>query len=579
MVSFHSFFLTTLMVFLTVVLTNIIVVYKYSITPNFAKQKFLQSISKKTYRNSIYICLMTFILLYDFKANITLVTISTLIMTYFQSNVWLNFVELKIMDLPTHLRDLVLERLSKDNYTVTHRTFHKFIYDLIVGEFHNFKDTAGNTWDDIKVGIFLMEPTDRVKQRLEYLYQVEKNFFKYKKVQRLDEELASLSDEDYLKAYAMVKRLMDPREVFSWLRRLPWEMSYAVSDISLFSITFRHILVVYNFLKTTIVAVLLAVMYFLYTIFFFKIQFLKQLSVWFVIGMMYFWLISGFNFFLKRYQFGKFTSQIQRFWKRTNTYFWLIEGFLLLLFFYYYLNSSQEPLYMYDYSSLNQEYLVSLHAIALNIILISLIIYIMYFTMLRLNSNSWTQVSLYLILISVFVFFSFFIETYQFYYVISVFNERLWVFNEEENLWGVDIDNPILRTKHQYLLVCLIAKYWHFLFIFLSWVFFLMKSFEKKKVTYVLFGANLQNMIILYALNFACYLQWFKWVYRRFFDLPYTWFFISIDNKFFYRLFSEIKLLLVHLHTVNLLPNALQTVVYKSISFWGVDFLCIWKFI
>lgn len=56
-------------------------------------------------------------------------------------------------------------------------------------------------------------------------------------------------------------------------------MSYAVSDISLFSITFRHILVVYNFLKTTIVAVLLAVMYFLYTIFFFKIQFLKQLSV------------------------------------------------------------------------------------------------------------------------------------------------------------------------------------------------------------------------------------------------------------------------------------------------------------
>lgn len=87
MVSFHSFFLTTLMVFLTVVLTNIIVVYKYSITPNFAKQKFLQSISKKTYRNSIYICLMTFILLYDFKANITLVTISTLIMTYFQSNV------------------------------------------------------------------------------------------------------------------------------------------------------------------------------------------------------------------------------------------------------------------------------------------------------------------------------------------------------------------------------------------------------------------------------------------------------------------------------------------------------------
>lgn len=62
-------------------------------------------------------------------------------------------------------------------------------------------------------------------------------------------------------------------------------------------------------------------------------------------------------------------------------------------------------------------------------------------------------------IISVFIFFSFFIETYQFYYVLSSFNERVWVFNEDENMWGVDTDNPILRTKHQYLLVCLIAKY------------------------------------------------------------------------------------------------------------------------
>ena len=39
--------------------------------------------------------------------------------------------------------------------------------------------------------------------------------------------------------------------------------------------------------------------------------------------------------------------------------------FLILLFFYYFLNSSQEPLYMYDYSALNQEYLVSLPRIHL----------------------------------------------------------------------------------------------------------------------------------------------------------------------------------------------------------------------
>jgi hypothetical protein len=295
--------------------------------------------------------------------------------------------------------------------------------------------------------------------------------------------------------------------------------------------------------------------------------------------MIYFWLMSGFNFFVKRYQFGKFTAQIQRFWKRANMCFWLIEGFLILLFFYYMLNSSQEPLYMYDYSAVNQEYLVSLYTVGVNIILLSLVIYLMYFTMLRLNSNSWTQINLYLILISAFIFFSFFIETYQFYYVISIFNERVWTFNEEENLWVIDVDTPILRTKHHYLLVCLVAKYWHFLFIFLSWVFFLIKSFERRKVTFVLFGVNLQNIVLLYVLNFACYLQWFKWLYRRFFDLPYTWFMTNIDNKFMFRLIFEIKLLVTNLISFNLSSYYFPSIVYKSLTLWGVDSLCMWKFL
>jgi hypothetical protein len=295
--------------------------------------------------------------------------------------------------------------------------------------------------------------------------------------------------------------------------------------------------------------------------------------------MMFFWLISGFNFFFKRYRYGKFTSSIQRFWKRTNSCFWMIEGFLLLIFFYYYMNSSQEPVYMYDYSSLNQEYLVSLHTISTNVILLSLVIYFMYFTMLRINSNTWSQLSIYLFFISVFIFYSFFIETYQFYYVISTFNERLWNFNEDENLWSIDLDNPILRTKQQYLLVCLIAKYWHFLFIFLSWVFFLMKSYERKSVNYVNFGVNLQNIVILYALNLMCYVQWIKWVYRRFLDIPYTWFFTNVDNKFYFRFLNELKLVLLSFFNTNENLFAYRTIFYKSTILWNVDSLSVWKYL
>ncbi len=340
-----------------------------------------------------------------------------------------------------------------------------------------------------------------------------------------------------------------------------------------------HITIYYNFIKTTIIAILCALIYFFYSVFFFKVPFLKQLAIWFIVGMMFFWLISGFNFFLKRYQYGKFTSQIKRFWKRTNACFWLIEGFLMLLFFYYYLNSSQEPAYMFDYSSLNQEYLISLRVAGLNIILLAIVIYFMYFVLLRLNSNNWYQINVYVMLISIFIFYSFFLETYQFYYVLTGFNERFWVLDEETNRWNLESDNPILRTKHQYFLVCLIAKYWHFLFIFLSWVFFIIKSFERRKVTITLFAANLQNIIILYVLNIVCYIQWLKWFYRRFFDNPYNWFFTNVDNKIVFTFMDELILFVKNICSINLSITSYGTIIYKSLSLWNSDSLAIWKFV
>ena len=433
---------------------------------------------------------------------------------------------------------------------------------------------------DILVGFFIIKPTKGdYDEFLERNYKFQKKFFKIKKPVSPKDAYKRPSPEE-LKRINEQRKLWKGREHLLYnFKSLPLVFEYTVYCPELLHFIGRSIIIIYNFFKTVVFSIVLSIIYFIYATFFFKIQFLKQLSVWFVLGMMYFWLMSGFNFFLKRYQYGKFTSAIQRFWKRTNTCFWLIEGFLILLFFYYYLNSSQEPIYMYDYSALNQEYLISLNVAGLNIIILSLIIYVMYFTILRINSNSWAQLNFYLLIISLFIFYSFFIESYQFYYVLSSFNERFWSFNEEENLWLVEIDNPILRTKHNYLLVCLIAKYWHFLFIFLSWVFFLIKSFERRKVTYTLFASNLQNLIILYILNFACYLQWFKWFYRRFADLPYTWFMTNIDTKLIFRLVFEVKLLLLSFLRVDSKVISTSSFIYKSLSLWTVDSLSIWKFI
>ena len=557
MVSITFIFTIALVLVYTILITN-------NSTTKISKDPLAQFIV--THSNPGWLILLTCILL-TVNDSFLIVTFLGLVITYFQPYVWVSVAETTILYLKRSIRDGTIERLIKDNLTITHWNVHLYIYDFLKSEALMFKEVFELSVLEILIACGFNKPSSESNETASLIAKIYKRLFKYYKID-MSKESAKLDPKNYKKF------INSP-----FKRKLPWKFSYTESPDVYFELYVKNIIIIYNFVKTTVIALTLSFIYFIYTVFFFKLQFLKQLAVWFVICMLYFWLMSGFNFFLKRYQFGKFTAQIQRFWKRTNICFWLIEGFLILILFYYYLNSSQEPSYMYDYSGLNQEYLVSLHSAGINIILLSLVIYFMYFTMLRINSNSWNQLSVYLILISSFIFFSFFLETYQFFYVISTFNERLWVFNEEENLWLIEIDNPILRTKHQYLLMCLIAKYWHFLFIFLSWVFFLVKSFEKKKITFVMFGVNLQNIVLLYVLNLACYIQWFKWLYRKFFDLPYNWFMVSIDNKFFFRLFLEVKLLISNLFSVNIANYSYSNVIYKSLTLWNVDSLCIWKFL
>jgi hypothetical protein len=345
------------------------------------------------------------------------------------------------------------------------------------------------------------------------------------------------------------------------------------------SIKYFNFFQIYNFIKNIILSILISLTYIFYTIYFFQIQFIKQVAIWLIIGFLFYWLISGFNFFIKHYQFSKFTSQIQRFWKRTNTCFWLIEGFLILIFFYYFLNSSQEPLYMYDYSALNQEYLISLTSIYVTSVILAFVIYLVYIILLQLNFNNWDQQALYLLIISSYIFFIFFLETYQFYYLLNSFTEKTWVFSEEINVWILAQESASIRCKHYYLMVYLIAKYWHFLFIFLSWVFFMAKNIEKKQTNYILLGSNLQNLILLFILNLSCYAQWLKWFYRRFYDIPYKWFFTNLGYNSLVGFFKEMYIILTNLLQLEFLLTNYSNCFFMSLNFWSSDSLFLWNLI
>lgn len=303
--------------------------------------------------------------------------------------------------------------------------------------------------------------------------------------------------------------------------------------------------VFYNFLKTTALAAVTALIFFCFFINFFNLTILRQLGIWVIFGAVGFWLFSGFNFFLKRYRFAKFTGVVNRFWKRSNVYFWLVEGFLFALFFYYYLNSSQEPIYMYDFAALNQTHLPNLYTMYVSMWVLILCSYYFYYWAMNIPNFNMQQNIFHIFVVVLFFLYIYLNETYQFYYLLTYLTEVSWIYNMESNLWIMDAEAPRTRAKYQYLIFLLTAKYWHFVFIFLSLLFWSLKTFEQDKAHFTLSGYNLQNLVLLFWLNLIFAGQWLKWISRRFWDSVYFWFFT--DSNFYYvrYLASECAALLI----------------------------------
>ena len=336
-------------------------------------------------------------------------------------------------------------------------------------------------------------------------------------------------------------------------------------------------IIIFN-VKWILLALIITILYVFISIFYIQIDFTKQIAVWYIIFISYYLLLSSFNSFLVKYRYGKFTSAIQRFWKRTGMIFWLIEGFLFLLFFYYFLNSSQEPLYMFDYSNLNQEFVIQLKNSYKNMILLSLAIYISFILILNLNVFVYAQSIAILFLISLIVFYTLYIESYQFVYIINLFVDKDWIFDDVEQIWILEVEENNLRVKQQYFILCLIAKYWHFIFIFISWFFFLIKSLESSKITVTLLGYNTQNLLILYVLNLLCLVQWVKIVFKKFLDITYYWFYIQYDEKFTINFLIEFwNVCKSYFYVNDFVVNSLLTNI--SLSLYTSNELSVWKYV
>jgi len=306
---------------------------------------------------------------------------------------------------------------------------------------------------------------------------------------------------------------------------------------------------IFKFFKNFLVAFIIIIIFINYSFFVFKLPFLKTLSLWFLLGFFGLYFFSTFNFFIKRYKYGKYTSAVQRFWKRAFMCFWLIEGFFFIILIYYLFNASGEPLFGYDTFGLYTWQLLSVKNFIFNSFFIVFIIHLFIFLIINIKFISLRK-NIYLFLaLTVGYLYLLFSESYQCYYILNFYIEYTWSYSEDDSTWELTYDIPRTRNKNHYLTFIIIAKFWHYVFIFISWIFFLMKTLELNRIRYSFLSMNFQNIIFFYIMSWIYLYSWLKWVLRRFFDQSYYWFFNSfrpitlncLINDFFLYLFNSIN--------------------------------------
>jgi len=254
---------------------------------------------------------------------------------------------------------------------------------------------------------------------------------------------------------------------------------------------------------------------------------------WLCLSMLLYWLLSGFVFFIKKYQYSRFTSVIQRFWRRSYILFWLIESGLLLVFFYLMINPSQESFYMFDQVQFFKTHLFSWKLFLYkSIILVSLITY-GYITLLTIKWSSFGKTIPLFLLITILLLYFLWIEFYQIYWVSNFYANFTWFFDLDDGIWTLEWDARRTRILNHYIMILFLLKFWHIVFIFICWIFFLLRATELETITYPMYSFNFQNFIILFLMTWLFMYPWLRNTLHWLIEIPYYWFYVDTHASFY----------------------------------------------
>ncbi len=273
-----------------------------------------------------------------------------------------------------------------------------------------------------------------------------------------------------------------------------------------------------------------------------SLPFSKIFAGYILLGNMFYLLISGFVFFIKKYQYRLYTSAIQRFWRRTLIIFWAIEASLFICFIYLIFNANQEPVHMYDNVQIYKTHFYSWRFFLIKIILSTLLIVFTYMLLLSVKWNTFTKTNNLVLFITVILLYIAWLEFYQLFHLMNCYGTANWVYDFSEHLWNLELEFKRTRIVNHYVTIGLIAKFWHVVFAVVFWVFFILRGLESSRFRYPLLSANLQNFLIIYIMSWLYMYPWFKYTTRKALDMPYYWFFVNNRKLGVFLFFNDIKL-------------------------------------
>ena len=249
-----------------------------------------------------------------------------------------------------------------------------------------------------------------------------------------------------------------------------------------------------------------------------------------VVIYLFYWFYTVFIYLIKKSYLSKFTTLIQRFWKRSFMLFWLIEIFLFCVYLFLICNNPEETFYFLDFNKFYKNFYISLIELLVKTIYLVYIIYYCYLLIIISKVASKNYFYLFIGLI----YFYLYIELNQLFYINNLFYNYIYTYDFDDNIWGAEIDIIKLRVYYYYIYLFAVLKYWHILYIYIYLIIYYWYYYVFQWFSYNWLSVFYQNFLFLYLFNYLYLYVFLKKIIKLNFSVEYYWFFLNCNDIFIF---------------------------------------------